>query len=74
MDKIPPVPQMKYDTPEAEIRGRDAYVQQRADRMRKASEPCLTALVANGLGNMIMDTSGEDVLMFSALSMHGSLI
>ena len=58
-EKIPPVPKMKYSNPEDEQRGRRAYEKQKADRMRKASEPCLTALLANGLGSMVMEANGE---------------
>ena len=50
--KVPLVPQMVYSSPEAEVRGRRAYEQQRTDRLRKASEPCLSALLANALSNM----------------------
>lgn len=60
VEKIPPVPRMTYSSDEEEQRGRQAYQKQRADRMRKASEPCLTALLANGLDSMVMGIAGAE--------------
>ena len=58
-DRVPPVPPMTYASQEAEARGRRAYEQQRADRLRKASEPCLTSLMANSLNLLSGHSPGK---------------